>query len=195
MTALLAIQSVTVTRGRRELIAGLSMQVDAGCAMELRGANGSGKSTLLRCIAGLYPDYHGRIDTVDAAYVGHADGLSGLLTVEENLRWYGCLAGNEPTPSRIVDALGRLQAEELLRRPCRALSAGQRRRVALARLLLLERSLWLLDEPLTALDAQGAKLVGGLIAEHCGGGGAVLAATHADMPGTHAQTWIDGSTA
>ncbi len=190
MTTLLAIQSVTVTRGRRVLITDLSLRVDAGCAMELRGANGSGKSTLLRCIAGLYPDSRGRIDAPDAAYVGHADGLSGLLTVEENLRWYGCLAGHEADASRIAEALARLQVEALARRPCRALSAGQRRRVALARLLLLERRLWLLDEPLTALDAQGTRLVGALIEEHCGRGGAVLAATHADMPGTQAQTWI-----
>ncbi len=192
MTALLEIQSVTVTRGRRALITDLSMRVDAGCAMELRGANGTGKSTLLRCIAGLYPDYEGRIDVQDAAYVGHADGLSGLLTVEENLRWYGCLAGQKPDASRIVGALARLDAQMLTRRPCRTLSAGQRRRVALARLLLLERRLWLLDEPLTALDAQGARLIGSLIEEHCRQGGAVLAATHADLPGAHAQTWIDG---
>ena len=156
----------------------LSFSLAAGEIREIRGPNGSGKSTLLRCIAGLYPDFEGGIETQPFAYVGHRPGVSGLLSPLENLRWY---ADSCASAANLQDVLARVGLTRYADVACHRLSAGQLRRAALARLLVCSRPVWLLDEPLTALDTQGMTLIAELIRSHSEGGGGVLAATHASM--------------
>ena len=190
MTALLSLRQFSVVRGE-PLIDSFELTVAAGECVELRGANGTGKSTLLRCIAGVSSDYAGDIDAQPSAYLAHADGLSGLLTARENLLWYARIAGRDLSDDAVVDQLRPLGVEHLARRLCQSLSAGQRRRVALARLALLERPLWLLDEPLTALDPDGAARVRETIQNHCDAGGGALVATHEDLGLPARQVWLD----
>lgn len=164
------------------LFSGLNITLEEGACTALTGPNGSGKSTLLRCITGLYPDYEGEIEAAASGYLGHRPGVSPSLTVLENLRWFAALSapvtlGTAELIDRL-DAVGLAGYEDVL---CGRLSAGQHRRVALARLCLDESPLWLLDEPFTALDLSGQDLVRGLIADHRGRGGAVLCATHQDL--------------
>jgi heme exporter protein A len=154
----------------------------------LTGPNGSGKSTLLRCIGGLFPDYSGtiRVDTLE--YLGHRPGVALALSPLENLRWYADLAGpvrqtTRPDPVELLERVGLAGYEDML---CQHLSQGQLRRVALARLMLGNGRLWLLDEPFTALDVNGQALVRSLVVEHLQAGGAALCATHQtlEVPGS-----------
>lgn len=176
-------------RGGRLLFDNLSITVSAGDLVELRGPNGSGKSTLLRALAGLYPDIDGEVEIVPATYFGHRLGLSPLLSALENLTWFVGIdseaargsGGSSAVSSEIEAALERVGIRSP-RRSVGELSAGQQRRVALARLLLSARPLWLLDEPLTALDSDAIELVGELLCEHTASGGGVLCATHQDLP-------------
>ena len=130
-------------RGGRRLFAELSFEVRAGECVELHGPNGSGKSTLLRCIAGLYPDFEGVVEAADFLYAGHRLGLNPLFSAEQNLAWYAALRGAE---SAVAQALERVGMAGYERTACQQLSAGQQRRVALARLLVCRSPLWLLDE-------------------------------------------------
>jgi heme exporter protein A len=179
---LVSIAKLACTRDRRTLFHGLDFDVAKGGCVELRGPNGSGKSTLLRCIAGLYVEYEGRIDTAPYAWVGHRPGVGQLLTPRENLAWYARLGDLPKAPDeQVAAALDRLGIASIGDVACAHLSAGQLRRAALARLLIADRPVWLLDEPLTALDAAGVQLVARLVTDHCEAGGAVLAATHAPL--------------
>lgn len=173
--ALLEIDGFRCERDGRLLFDGLTVSLTAGECLELRGPNGSGKSTLLRAVLGLYPDYTGTIRAAQSLYFGHRPGISALLTAEENLRWYAALA---PGSGDVAGALARVGMEGYETVPCQHMSAGQQRRVGLARLVLCDAPLWLLDEPLTALDPQGQGLVRALVEAHCRDGGAVLCATH-----------------
>ena len=152
--------------------------------MEVRGPNGSGKSTLLRLVAGLYPDYEGSVEAPDCFYLGHKPAVSALLSPRENLQWYeragGAIgeagwSGPMCSPREALAAVGLEACSEI---PCGRLSQGQQRRAGLARALLSPHRLWLLDEPLTALDTEGRTLVESFIMDHCAAGGAVLCATH-----------------
>jgi len=172
---LLEVADLACERDGRMLFDDLRIRLGAGDCLELRGPNGSGKSTLLRAIAGLYPDYTGTIRAADSLYLGHRPGVSTLLTAEENLRWYSVLRPGGRTAAGALAAVG---MEGYERVPCGQLSAGQLRRVALARLLSCPAPLWLLDEPLTALDAAGQDLVRALVVAHLEAGGAALCATH-----------------
>ena len=161
------------TRGGRQLFAGFSLSLGGGRCTEVHGANGSGKSTLLRIAAGLFSDYSGEVEAAPCHYLGHRSGVSGLLSPLENLRPHARLGGDSAR-----EALVRVGLRDQLDVPSSQLSQGQQRRVGLARLLLGDKPLWLLDEPLAGLDADGRGLVRTLVEEHCGGGGAVLCATH-----------------
>lgn len=172
---LLRVVGVGCERDGRVLFRGLDFAVSEGECLELRGPNGSGKSTLIRAAAGLYPDYTGTIEARESLYLGHRPGITATLTAAENLRWYAALAGSA---GDLAAALERVGMRGFERVPCQQMSAGQQRRVGLARLLLIPAPLWLLDEPLTALDRAGRALVRTLIVEHCAGGGAALCATH-----------------
>ena len=165
--------NLACTRGGRRLFGGFDLALDAGRCVEVRGANGSGKSTLLRIAAGLFADYSGDVEAAPCHYLGHRNGVSGLLSPLENLRPYERLGGGSAG-----EALARVGLDGVSEVPSGQLSQGQQRRVGLARLLLGDKPLWLLDEPLTALDGDGRRLVRELVEAHCGGGGAVLCATH-----------------
>jgi heme exporter protein A len=168
---LLAVNTLSCERGGRRLFSPVSLSVLPGDYVELIGANGSGKSTLLRTLAGLHSQFTGEYHSQDTLYQGHRLGLDGLLTPLENLAW---LAGLETT----LNALDRTGVLTMAYSLCAAMSAGQQRRVAMARWVLSSRKLWLLDEPLTALDASAQGLLRDIIAEHCANGGAVICATH-----------------
>lgn len=166
-------------RGGRSLFEAVSLALHAGECAEVRGANGSGKSTLLRAAAGLFSGYRGAIETVPCAYLGHKSAVAAVLSPLENLHFHAQLGSGSA-----AEALERVGLGGMLDVRCGWLSEGQRRRVALARLLLGNQRLWLLDEPLAALDDEGRTLVRQLVAEHCGGGGGVLCATHQELVGS-----------
>lgn len=190
---LLEAKDLSVSRGEFALFKERSFSVEAGALLQLRGDNGSGKTTLLRALCTLIPLDEGELwwrgEVLPAArenyfsemvFAGHADGLKSGLTPLENLQCN--LSDKSVTVEECVAVLARtgLAGKEDL--PCRVLSAGQRRRVVLARLLLSDAVLWILDEPLTALDASGRDLVATLIAEQVQCGGSVIYSTHQPLP-------------
>jgi heme exporter protein A len=188
MTLSLDVEHLTCARGQRVLFRDLSFAVAAGQAVSLEGPNGSGKTSLLRMIAGFLPAAAGtiRVRTAGAAveeaeergrfvgWLGHHDGVKPQLAVREQLEFYARLYGG-PDPGEAMAAFGLEPLAELLGQ---YLSAGQKRRLALARLRLCGRPLWLLDEPLAALDTAGKALVADAVTAHCAAGGLVVAATH-----------------
>ena len=191
--ALLEAIDITARRGSAVLFTRLRLRVDAGRALLVTGRNGSGKTTLLRLIAGLTRPEEGQVTLggrpVDAmraqiAFAGHAAALKDELTVEENLHALVELAGETATPRSLRDAIAAAELAPQRELPARALSAGQRRRVGLARLALLSRTLWLLDEPATALDSAGMRVLADLLGQKLRAGGIVVAATHQalDLP-------------
>ena len=186
-------------RGGRTVFAGLAFAVGPGDALILRGPNGSGKSSLLRLMAGLGRPLQGTIAWDGAPvfedpeahnarlhYIGHADPVKPVLTVAENLRfWTSLRSGSGDGGDAVSSALGRLGIGHLADVPGRFLSAGQKRRVNLARVLAAPAPLWLLDEPATALDRAAVKNLYDAIAEHRAGGGMVVTSSHAEeaLPG------------
>ncbi len=176
---MLEIQDLAVARGGLTLLEGVSLRLGPGEALVLRGPNGIGKTTLLRAVAGLQPPLSGRIELPPegVAYAGHADGLKATLTVAENLTFWARIYGQ----SNIAPALAAMDLETLRDRPAQNLSAGQKRRLGLARLLVTGRRLWLLDEPTVSLDRASVALFAAAIRTHLAGGGAALMATHIDL--------------
>ena len=183
----LRLSDVVLLRGGRLLQPDLSLSMRAGEVVLLRGPNGSGKSTLLRTIAGRLATPAGGITCdVPILYIGHADGLSPALSGRRNLGDWARLNGLVGDDDAIDAALDRMQARPFAELPVRALSHGQRRRVALARLTLGQaHALWLLDEPNAGLDAASSIALDDLISGHLEGGGMVLAATHLPLGVTH----------
>lgn len=197
MTALLAVSGLAVLRGERLLFRDIEFALNAGDCLLIEGANGSGKTSLLRVVAGLMPPDSGEIRwrgsetrlepqvfRAALAWHGHKSGLKQDLTLIENLR---CEAALRPTRSLAPDdLLGPLALSALTELPLRVLSAGQQRRVALARLLMTDVPLWLLDEPFTNLDRAGQALVNDLVRRHLAQGGVCVMAAHrgvsADLP-------------
>jgi|TARA_Y100000031_G_scaffold129122_1_gene147949 heme exporter protein A len=188
---------VVCFRAERIVFEGLNFALEPGGALILRGANGSGKSSLLRLMAGLGRPLSGTIawheaDIADDPeahnrhlhYVGHADPVKPVLTVAENLAFWAALrvqadtAGG--TAGAVAEALERLGIGHLASVPGRFLSAGQKRRVNLARVLTAKADLWLLDEPQTALDSQAVKSLDAVIADHRRDGGMVVVSSHAE---------------
>ena len=184
-------------RGGRLVFAGVSFALAAGRALVLRGRNGIGKSSLLRMIAGLVPLEDGELTLQEAGtdvdlaqlchYFGHLDAIKPVLSVTENLGfWASYLAlGPDSAPAEGLDCQAALDAVgigQLADLPAGYLSAGQRRRLALARLLVAPRPVWLLDEPTSALDTEGQQRLFAMVEAHLKAGGLVVAATHADLP-------------
>jgi heme exporter protein A len=180
-------------RGERLVFAGLSFHLPAGGALLLTGANGSGKTSLLRILATLMMPVSGRLlwgvapVAADSAayraqldYVGHQDGVKPGLTPRETLAFWAALRGTEASraPRLLEAALGTFALDRVADWPCRWLSAGQRRRIALARLIAAPASIWLLDEPTSALDHESQSRLEGAIAEHRASGGRVVVASH-----------------
>mgnify|MGYP001766517022 CR=1 FL=1 len=183
-------RSLSLDRGGRRVLQDLSFEAAAGRALVVTGSNGAGKSTLLRLIAGLLRPVGGEIglDGGDPElsipqqchYFGHMDALKPQLSVEENLGFWRAFAG---TPDdTVIDALDRVGLARLATLPAAYLSAGQRRRLAFARLLVTKRPIWLLDEPTSALDAASEARLIAIVGEHLSAGGLVVAATHLALP-------------
>ena len=188
-------QKLAARRGFAILFSGLSFRVDAGEALVVSGANGTGKTTLLRIIAGLCTPSTGTL-TWDGeivapfdpefrriiAYAGHLPALKDELTAEENLAQWISLGDRPPASAAIRDALAAVALERRRSLPVRLLSQGQRRRIGLARLRLSQRQLWILDEPLTALDNDGIDVLRDLLDAHLEAGGICVAASHQPLP-------------
>jgi heme exporter protein A len=175
----LGLNNLAVARGGVTVLRGLTFAVPPGQALILRGPNGSGKTTLLRTLAGLQPPAEGALDLPpdSVAYSGHADGLKSTLTVAENLTFWAHIYGG----SAIDPALKALDLAMLARRRAGELSAGQKRRLGLARLVVTGRPVWLLDEPTVSLDAASVALFAGIVRQHLQGGGLAVIATHVDL--------------
>lgn len=182
----LTVQNISVARGAIAVLEGVSFTLPAGRALVLRGPNGSGKTTLLRTIAGLQPPLRGQIDAAEGSlvYAAHADGLKPTLTVAENLGFWAQVFGT----SGIDTALAAYELTPLADRPAGALSAGQKRRLGLARLLVTGRTTWILDEPTVSLDTHATGLFAATIRAHLAQGGAALIATHIDLGLDEADT-------
>ena len=179
-------ENLSCERGGRVVFRGLGFAVAAGEAVEVVGPNGAGKSSLLRLVAGLVPAAEGTLvleggdgeATVaeQCHYCGHQDAFKPALTVAENLAFWTAFLGGRP--EAIPPSLERLGLGHLADLPAGYLSAGQRRRLALARLLTVQRPVWLLDEPTAALDAASQSVLTGIMAAHVEAGGLLMAATH-----------------
>jgi heme exporter protein A len=182
-TPSLNVTELACRRGGRRVFDGLSFSVTGGELLALTGRNGSGKTTLLRALASLGRAEAGTIAWrgADIAWLGHLDGLKGDLTVAENIDVAERLRGAAPDCVRIDAALASFDLTSLAARPVRTLSAGQRRRTALARVADSRANAWLLDEPLNALDAPAQAALRAVLASHLAAGGLALAATHAPL--------------
>ena len=182
----LRVTDLAVARGGVPVLDGVTFAVAPGTALILRGPNGAGKTTLLRCIAGLQPPLSGRIDGAEEtiAYAGHADGLKAMLSVRENLEFWAQVFGQ----TDIAPALIAYDLEPLQNRLAGTLSAGQKRRLGLARLMVTGRPVWVLDEPTVSLDVAAVGLFAAAVTAHLAGGGMALIATHINL-GLDAQTF------
>jgi heme exporter protein A len=192
---MLEARQLAAGRGDSPLFDGLDIRLEAGSLLHVKGANGSGKTSLLRALCGLLMPsagevlWHGEnVRTLREeywkrlAYVGHADALKGDLTTEENLAFACALSGLRVSPARAREALESLGLGGRERLPARALSQGQRRRAALARLAVAEsQPLWILDEPFAALDTAAVEQVQSLAGAHLARGGMVVLTTHQEV--------------
>ncbi|MEO6746706.1 MAG: cytochrome c biogenesis heme-transporting ATPase CcmA [Caldimonas sp.] len=192
---MLSATELTCSRGERRLFEGLAFALEAGAWLHVKGANGSGKTTLLRTLVGLSPPDAGRmtwrgVDIRDdpqayrraAVYLGHPVALKDDLTPRENLRVALALDGVAVSPEALGDALERVRLDDHQDLPARHLSAGQKRRVLLARLLLRPADLWVLDEPFASLDAPAVELLGTLLQDHLDAGRVAVITSHQPVP-------------
>src|SRR6266481_3705077 len=180
---------VRCVRGGREVFSGLDFEAASGHALAVTGPNGSGKTSLLRLIAGLLAPSAGSIDLEgreieltlpeQSHYLGHRDALKPALSVLENLSFWRDFLGGEPFNA--TESLAAVGLDHATHLPAAYLSAGQRRRLSVARLLAVRRPVWLLDEPASALDAAGQSLFSTLIGDHLARGGVIVAATHTPL--------------
>jgi heme exporter protein A len=175
----LVVDNLTCARGGVPVLAGVSFTVAQGAALVLQGPNGAGKTTLLRTIAGLQPKIAGRVSVPpeSLAYAAHVDGVKAVLTVGENLAFWAALHG----VTGIAAALEAMNLHALVDRPAAQLSAGQRRRLGLARLLVTGRKVWLLDEPTVSLDVASVALFGDVVRGHLAQGGIAVMASHVGL--------------
>ncbi len=191
---MLQAQNLAARRGDALLFSDLSFSLAPGTALVIGGPNGSGKTTLLRMLAGLSHPAEGTIAwrgrpvrafdselRAETLFIGHVPALKDELTALENLASLAQLHGSQASLEALREALGAWSLSRQRSLPARVLSQGQRRRIGLARLLLLRRSLWLLDEPATALDDAGIVLLCEAIASHLAGGGIAVLATHQEL--------------
>lgn len=181
--ARLEVRSLAASRGPVRLFRDVSFALGAGEIAAVRGPNGSGKTTLLRCVAGLTRPDAGEVAREGGVlFAGHLPGIKDDLTAPENLAFALRAGGLAPDDATIRSALERAGLAARRHVPARRLSAGQRRRIVLARLAIDPAALWILDEPLAALDAEGESMLGSLLDEHAERGGIALVATHHPLP-------------
>ena len=175
---MLHVSNLSVARGGMTLLSGVDFALNAGQILVLRGANGLGKTSLLRCIAGLQNPVEGQITAPETvAYSGHANGLKGQMTVLENLAFWSSIY-HGPSPEVALDAY---DLHALADRPAANLSAGQKRRLGLARMQVSGCALWVMDEPTVSLDADNVALFRAAIDRHVQSGGAAVITTHIDL--------------
>ena len=175
---MLHVSNLSVARGGMTLLSGVDFALNAGQILVLRGANGLGKTSLLRCIAGLQNPVDGQITVPETvAYSGHADGLKGQMTVLENLAFWSSIY-HGPSPEVALDAY---ELHALADRPAANLSAGQKRRLGLARMQVSGCALWVMDEPTVSLDADNVALFRAALDRHVQSGGAAVITTHIDL--------------
>lgn len=182
---ILNVTDLTIARGGIPVLAGVSFELATGQALILRGPNGVGKTTLLRTIAGLQPALSGEVTGAEdqIAYAAHSDGLKAMLSVRENLTFWAEVFGQ----SDIEPALAAFDLNDLAERLAGTLSAGQKRRLGLARLLVTARPIWVLDEPTVSLDTASVDMFGRAVRIHLQNGGMALIATHIDLGLTDAK--------
>ncbi|EJE4164824.1 cytochrome c biogenesis heme-transporting ATPase CcmA [Vibrio parahaemolyticus] len=191
---MLEVSNLTAIRDERVLFENLQFEIKPGELVQIEGRNGTGKTTLLRIITGLGDREEGMIKWKgeeveksrdvfhqDLLFLGHQTGVKRELTAFENLRFYQSIQNNSTSDEEIFTALTQVGLAGREDVPVAQLSAGQQRRVALARLWLSKQILWILDEPLTAIDKQGVKVLEALFAQHADNGGIVMLTTHQDM--------------
>jgi heme exporter protein A len=193
----LRVESLTLTRGERTLLRDFGFAAEPGAFVEIRGGNGTGKTTLLRAIAGFLRPRAGQVvfegaeePALAVHHIGHLNGLKGGASVRAHLRYWAGLFG---VAAREDEALSRLGLRAQADLPARVLSQGQARRLALARLVVAARPVWLLDEPAAALDAQGREVLAALIDAHRAQGGIVVAAVHEALGPAPSQTLTVGA--
>ncbi len=187
---MLEITNLYCERDERVLFENLSFRVSEGEIWQIQGSNGSGKTTLLRILCGLNDEYSGEVIwngivhrkarqdfNKQMFFLGHAPAINKTLTPQENLNWF-CASRGLNNTDQIKSTLNRLNLFGYDDMPCYLMSAGQQRRVSLARMLLSKSRLWIIDEPFTALDKQGVAELEGLISEHAQSGGSVILTTH-----------------
>ena len=186
---LLSVSDVSVSRGGRVLLEGVTFDLQAGRAIVLTGKNGIGKTSLLRTLAGLQDANSGCVDIPQdtVVYSAHLDGIKHALSVAENLQFWGAVFGT----SNLDVALEAFDLEDLRDVMAGALSAGQKRRLGLARLLVTGRSIWLLDEPTVSLDLGSVKQLTRVLNEHLGAGGSTIIATHSALDLKGQEVTID----
>lgn len=186
MGMVLTVTDLACARGPAQVLAGVSFSLCEGEALILRGPNGAGKTTLLRTLAGLTPPLAGTITHADdaIAYAAHADGLKGQLSVAENLTFWARMFGTQD----IAPAVAAFALAPLADRAAAELSAGQKRRLSLARLLVTGRPIWALDEPTVSLDTENTARFAAAVEAHLHTGGAAIIATHIDLGLPNART-------
>jgi heme exporter protein A len=195
---MLQVSNLTCVRGGRQLFSGVGFEVAPGGLLHLKGTNGAGKTSLLRILCGLLhqdggdihwngaPVNHSMGSAVEAYrsdlfYLGHQNSMQEALTVDENLQFYAALSGQTPNAQKTVAALGELGVRACQHRLVRHLSQGQKRRVALSRLLMTPARLWILDEPFVALDRQAIQSLSAVVGQHLHSGGMVILTSHQDV--------------
>lgn len=176
---LLSVHDLAVARAGVPVLQGVGFALEPGRALVLRGPNGIGKTTLLRTVAGLQPPLQGEVRTApdSVTYAAHADGVKSTLTVAENLTFWAQVFGTDA----VAEAMARMNLSDLADRRAANLSAGQKRRLGLARLLVSGRAVWVMDEPTVSLDTASVQLFGAVVRAHLAAGGAALIATHIDL--------------
>ncbi len=187
----LVVENLTCRRGLRTIFADLSFSLEGGKGLLLKGANGSGKTTLLRMLAGFIEPADGEVrleggdEELELAeqchYVGHHNGIKHSFTVRENLEFLAAYLGDEGAMQRYAEALEIFNLNGLEDIPASIMSAGQKRRLGLARLVLVKRPVWFLDEPSVSLDVQSVEILAGVVTRHIEQGGLAIAATHVPL--------------